>query len=76
MNPIEHPQTIMLIHDEMIRRELERGRRAQLRRDDRPGPSGGGRIRNALSRGLIALARRISPDETVDAGLPAAARHG
>ena len=75
MNPIEHPETIMLIHNEMIRSELERGRRARRGRDDRPGSNGAGRIRIALSRGLIALARRISPSEAIDAGLPAGVRH-
>ncbi len=78
MHPIEHPETIMLIHDEMIRREIARGKRERTGRDDIPGPhdrNRPGQLRNTISRGLIALARRIAPDEVAETGLPAGARH-
>ncbi len=77
MNPIEHPETILLIHNEMIRREMHRGARERIGRGDIPRPDGRqpSRLRIALSHGLIALARRIEPNEPADSGIPAAARH-
>lgn len=78
MNPIEHPESILLIHNEMIRREMNRGAREQIGRADIPRPGGGrqpSRLRIAISHGLIALARRIEPNEPADSGIPAAARH-
>jgi hypothetical protein len=75
MNPIEHPGTILLIHSEMVRREITHGSRQPVGRGDRPRPidrNGPNRLRRALSGGLIALARRIAPD-AADAGIPAGA---
>jgi hypothetical protein len=75
MNGFEHPGTLFLIHQEKVRDEIARGRRHRVGRDGVPRPidrNGPGRVRIALSRGLIALARRIAP---ADGGLPAGAPH-
>lgn len=76
MNPIEHPETIMLIHNEKLRREMGRGRRQRIGRNDIPGPidrnGPGRRLRLTISHGLLALAHRIAPAEgaEIPAGAP------
>ena len=78
MNPIEHPEMILLIHGETIRREMNRGARERIGRGDIPRPVGRrqpSRLRAAISRGLIALARRIEPNDPATSGTPATARH-
>jgi hypothetical protein len=78
MNQFEHYAIIGLIHNEIVRREMERDLRDRQGHYRAPQPSQRatpGRVRLATSRGLMALARRIAPVEPADAGMPAAARH-
>jgi hypothetical protein len=76
MHPIEHPETIMLIHHARIQDELARRNRRE-RREEAPRPRGGNgrgdRLRATISHGLMAIARRIEPAASpADRGLPAA----
>ncbi len=77
MNGFEHPGTLILIHETNVRAEMERDKRQHLRGEylHRPQGGGPGHLRIAISRSLIAIARRISPNEAAEAALPAAARH-
>lgn len=66
MNPIDHPATVLLIHERRIRDEQDRhtmrkDRERSPRDDHREGP--GRYLRRSISHGLMSLARRIAPDE-------------
>lgn len=78
MNPIEHPETIMLIHNEKVRREMGRGRIAGIDRHEHARPKDrirAHRVRHAVSNALIALARWVEPAHPAETGFPAGARH-
>lgn len=77
MNGFEYLGTIMLIHDRKVREEMEHDRRERPRGEYVPRPRGDepGRLRIALSRGLIAVAHRIAPADSAKTGFPAGAPH-
>lgn len=76
MFPIEHPETILLIHEEMVQRELGRNSPAGLRETRGPEPrivpiSG---LRQLASTTLIAIGTRIAPARHPGEPAPSGAR--
>ena len=72
MYPIQHPGTILLIHNEMVRHEMDRNGYTDRQENDRPRPRPGDGIRIVIGRTLIALGTRIEPErEHHDQPVPA-----
>lgn len=76
MFPIQHPETILLIHDEMVRRELGRnspaGQRETRGPEPRIGPISG--LRQLASTALIAIGTWIAPARHPGDPAPSGAR--
>lgn len=72
MNPIEHPGTIMLIHKEMVHREMSRnvpvGHRESRGPEPRNGPISG--VRSLTSRMLISVGTWIAPPQGTNEPAP------